>query len=125
MAQINEVLDEAIRRKNDKYDIEASSYVQEQLFEGIFATELRLGPDGQEYAFDIISMLREGFTEFIINTPGKLKYRTVTEEENIGRLNYRKDDYMDYMDGDIESSIITTMRTLVTTSMLQFRILTW
>lgn len=105
LRKINEVLDEAIRRKNDKYDIEASAYVQEQLFEGIFADELREGPDGEEYAFDIISMLREGFTDFIINTPGKLKYREVTEEENIGRLNYRKDDYIDYMDGDIESSI--------------------
>jgi hypothetical protein len=29
----------------------------------------------------------------------------VTEEENIGRLNYRRDDYMDYLDGDIETSI--------------------
>jgi hypothetical protein len=34
-----------------------------------------------------------------------LKYRNVTEEENIGRLNYRKDDYIDHLDGDIESSI--------------------
>jgi len=50
-------------------------------------------------------MLREGFAEFIVNTPGKLKYRNVTEEENIGRLNYRRDDYIDYLDGDIESSI--------------------
>jgi hypothetical protein len=50
-------------------------------------------------------MLREGFTAFIIDTPGKLKYRNVTEEENIGRLNYRRDDYIDYLDGDIESSI--------------------
>ena len=50
-------------------------------------------------------MLRDGFNDFIIDTPGKLKYRNVTEEENIGRLNYRKDDYIDYLDGDIESSI--------------------
>jgi hypothetical protein len=34
-----------------------------------------------------------------------LKYRNVTDEENIGRLNYRRDDYIDYLDGDIESSI--------------------
>ena len=50
-------------------------------------------------------MLKDGFNEFITDTPGKLKYRNVTEEENIGRLNYRKDDYADYLDGDIESSI--------------------
>src|SRR5690554_7883252 len=60
---------------------------------------------GEEYAFEIISLLRDGFQEFIIDTPGKLKYRNVSEEENIGRLNYRRADYIDYVDGDIESSI--------------------
>ena len=105
LRSINEVLDLAITYKNDKYDTEASSLIQERLFDGIFADEIREGPDGEEYAFEVISMLREGFTDFIIDTPGKLKYRNVTEEENIGRLNYRKDDYIDYLDGDIESSI--------------------
>lgn len=105
LARINSVLDLAIKYKNDKHDIEASTMIQEQLFDDIFANELRTGPDGEEYAFEIISMLRDGFTAFIIDTPGKLKYRNVTEEENIGRLNYRRDDYIDYLDGDIESSI--------------------
>jgi Ca-activated chloride channel family protein len=36
---------------------------------------------------------------------GKLKFRAVTQQENINRLNYRRDDYIDYLDGDIESSI--------------------
>ena len=103
--KINDVLDVAITYKNDKHDIEASALIQDQLFDGIFADEIRTGPDGEEYAFEIIPMLRDGFNDFIINTPGKLKYRNVTEEENIGRLNYRKDDYIDYIDGDIESSI--------------------
>jgi gliding motility-associated lipoprotein GldJ len=105
MRKINEVIDKAISYKNDKYDTESSALIQDQLFDGIFADELRQGPDGEEYAFEIISMLREGFTAFIIGTPGKLKYRNVTEEENIGRLNYRKDDYNDFLDGDLESSI--------------------
>lgn len=105
LRRINEVLDVAISYKNDKHDIEASALIQDQLFDGIFADEIRVGPDGEEYAFEVISMLRDGFNEFIVNTPGKLKYRNVTEEENIGRLNYRKDDYIDYIDGDIESSI--------------------
>lgn len=103
--KINEVVDLAIVYKNDKHDIEASALIQDQLFDGIFADEIRTGPDGEEYAFEVISMLREGFSEFIIETPGKLKYRNVTEEENIGRLNYRKSDYIDHLDGDIESSI--------------------
>ena len=104
LARINIVLSEAIEFKNQQLEIEASMKIQDDLFEGIFADELREGPEG-EYAFEIISMLRDGFTAFIIDTPGKLKYRNVTEEENIGRLNYRKDDYIDYLDGDIESSI--------------------
>ena len=105
MRAINEVVDQALIYKNDKHDIEASALIQDNLFDGIFADEIREGPDGEEYAFEIISMLRDGFNDFIIDTPGKLKYREVTEEENIGRLNYRKADYIDHLDGDIESSI--------------------
>ncbi|MNU49994.1 Hercynine oxygenase [compost metagenome] len=104
IAEINAVLDRAIQDKNDKYEIEASALVQDEIFEGIFAERTRQGRD-EEYSFEIIPLLREGFSQFIIGTPGKLKYRNVTEEENIGRLNYRKDDYIDYLDGDIESSI--------------------
>ena len=105
LRDINAVLDVAIEYRNEKHDIESSAYVQDNLFDGIFADEIRTGPDGEEYAFEIISMLRDGFNDFIENTPGKMKYREVTEEENIGRLNYRKSDYIGYVDGDIESSI--------------------
>ncbi len=105
LAKINLVLDRAIALKNDKYEIDANTLIQDEIFDGIFADELRSSPDGEEYAYDIISMIREGFNDYILDTPGKLKYRNVTEEENIGRLNYRKDDYIDYLDGDIESSI--------------------
>ncbi|MCO5268306.1 MAG: SUMF1/EgtB/PvdO family nonheme iron enzyme [Brumimicrobium sp.] len=105
IAKINKVLDKAIEFKNDKFNTEASMYIQEQLYDGIFADEIRVGPMGEEYAFEIISMIRDGFNDYIINTPGKLKYRDVVEEENIGRLNYRRADYIDYVDGDIESSI--------------------
>lgn len=52
-----------------------------------------------------IMTLRNGLTEFITDTKGKQRWRNVTVEENSGRLNYRKDDYRDYMDGDLESSI--------------------
>ena len=105
LRNINDVIDVAISYKNEKHDIEASTFIQDNLFDGIFADEIRTGPDGEEYAFEIISMLRDGFNDFILNTPGKLKYREVTEEENIGRLNYRKSDYINHLDGDIESSI--------------------
>ncbi len=106
LKKINFVLDKAIKLKNEKFDIEASTIVHEELFGEIFENEKRTSlASGDEYAYDIIAMLREGFSEYITDTPGKLKYRNVTEEENIGRLNYRRDDYIDYKDGDIESSI--------------------
>lgn len=104
LGKLNTVIDRAIALKNDKYDMEASQLIQDEIFDGLFADEVRNGPDN-EYSYEIITILREGFSEFIVNTPGKLKYRNVVEEENIGRLNYRKDDYIDYLDGDIESSI--------------------
>ncbi len=49
--------------------------------------------------------LRNGLSEYTTETRGNQRWRNVTEEENAGRLNYRKDDYRDYMDGDLESSI--------------------
>jgi formylglycine-generating enzyme required for sulfatase activity len=52
-----------------------------------------------------IMTLRNGLTEFVTETKGSQRWRNVTVEENAGRLNYRKDDYIDYMDGDLESSI--------------------
>ena len=102
---INEVVDQAVGYANDKFDIEASALIENELLMGIFESQMRVGQTGDEYAFEIISFLRNAFNEFIIDTPGKLKYRNVTEEESIGRLNYRRDDYIDFLDGDIESSI--------------------
>ena len=107
IARINKVLDSAIVLKNLRYDEESSQLVKDSIFDsssGILAIT-RESPDGIEYAHEIISMLRVGFGDFITDTPGKIKYRKVTEEENIGRTNYRKSDYADYLDGDIETSI--------------------
>ena len=52
-----------------------------------------------------ILTLRNSLTEFVTETKGKQRWRNVTVEENAGRLNYRKDDYRDQFDGDLESSI--------------------
>ena len=52
-----------------------------------------------------IMTLRNGLSEFVTTTKGSQRWRDVTVEENAGRLNYRKDDYIDYLDGDLESSI--------------------
>ena len=104
LSQINVLLDSAISLKNQRFDNEASEVVEVEIIQTLFADALRQGPN-DDYDYEIITILRQGFSSFILNTPGKLKYRNVVEEENIGRMNYRKDDYIDYLDGDIESSI--------------------
>lgn len=52
--------------------------------------------------------LRDGMSDYIAQTPGNVKKRNVNVEENIDRRNYRKADYIDYEDGDLNSSIFYT-----------------
>jgi gliding motility-associated lipoprotein GldJ len=49
--------------------------------------------------------LRDGVADYIVNTAGQAPSRKVNVEENIDRRNYRKSDYIDYRDGDLQSSI--------------------
>jgi gliding motility-associated lipoprotein GldJ len=49
--------------------------------------------------------LRDGVADYIMNTAGQAPSRKVNVEENIDRRNYRKSDYIDYRDGDLQSSI--------------------
>jgi hypothetical protein len=106
---VNSVLDEAIHLTNNLRTTEASRVINKKLWGKVFDDNyiIKLFPN---YLDDpalttMISILRNGLTEYIIETEGQMRYRRVTEEENLGRLNYRKDDYIDYLDGDIESSI--------------------
>ena len=106
---VNIVLDRAIHKTNNLQTTEASRIINKELWGRIFDEKyiISLFPN---YLDDpalttMIGILRNGLTEYIIETEGQMRYRRVTEEENLGRLNYRKDDYIDYLDGDIESSI--------------------
>jgi formylglycine-generating enzyme required for sulfatase activity len=106
---VSKCLDSAINLTNNLRTTEASRLINRSLWGKVFDENyiIKLFPN---YLDDpalttMISILRDGLTEYIIETEGNMRYRRVTEEENLGRLNYRKDDYIDYMDGDIESSI--------------------
>jgi formylglycine-generating enzyme required for sulfatase activity len=106
---VNVVLDKSINLTNNLQTTEASRIINKDLWGRVFSDEyiISLFPN---YLDDpalttMISVLRNGLTEYIIETEGQMRYRRVTEEENLGRLNYRKDDYIDYLDGDVESSI--------------------
>jgi len=53
----------------------------------------------------IAADLRKGVADYIQHTPGQIRMRDVTVAENIDRRNYRKADNIDYLDGDLKSSI--------------------
>ncbi len=114
LKELNRIVDRAIDKQNDQFTIEASEIIQTEIFDGIFeGVSDELPPEaliradelGNEYPIEIIPMLRKGMSDYIINTPGRLKWREVTSEENINRRNYQNSDYKDYRDGDFQSSI--------------------
>lgn len=101
-----------------KQEIEASIKIRtifDDLFEDFNSRvqnrdldSVSFGPDWMEwgdYEVEIIPMLRVGLSEFEINTPGNIQMREVTAEENINRRNYKVADNIDYLDGDLKSSI--------------------
>jgi len=106
IATVEIYIKEAKQLLKDKQIIEASLKIQE-VFDNVFedfdlqvsqATELA------GYQIQISPMLRSGMSDYIINTPGNVKMREVTAEENIKRSNYRIADNIDYLDGDLKSS---------------------
>ncbi|MFK8038432.1 MAG: SUMF1/EgtB/PvdO family nonheme iron enzyme [Crocinitomicaceae bacterium] len=113
LRELNKIIDRAIIKENDQFSMEASEIVQTEVFDGIFEGVsdnpnlelIRLDELGNEYPVDIIPMIRKGMSDYIINTPGRLKWRDVTAEENINRRNYQNSDYKDHLDGDFQSSL--------------------
>ncbi len=112
LKELNEIVERAIEKQNDQFYKEASEIIQTEIFDGIFEgisnnpnlILIRTDELGNEYPIDIIPMLRKGMSDYIVNTPGRLKWREVTAEENINRRNYKNSDYRDVDDGDFESS---------------------
>jgi len=113
LEELNRIIDKAILKQNEQFIIEASEIIQTEIFDGLFegiSTNpnlklIRQDELGNEYPIKIIPMLRKGMSDYIINTPGRLKWRPVTVEENINRRNYQNADYKNYRDGDFQSSI--------------------
>jgi hypothetical protein len=98
---------EAKQLLKDKQIIEASLKIQE-VFDNVFEDfdlQVSQATDLAGYQIQISPMLRSGMSDYIINTPGNVKMRNVTAEENIKRSNYRIADNIDYLDGDLKSSL--------------------
>ncbi len=92
-------------RENEQL-IQASIIIREMFDAALvdFEVNLRADPRYENYQIEIIPVLRVKLSDFVINTPGNVKWRQVTEEENIDRRTYRKSDNIDYLDGDIAST---------------------
>jgi len=107
--ELNRVVDNAIEMADQEFFLEASETIQTNIFDGLFdgvdPRFIRADGLGNEYPLEIIPIMRKGISEYIVNTPGRLKWREVVAEENIGRRNYRNSDYRDSRDGDFESSV--------------------
>lgn len=109
LEEINRVVDNAIDQADNEFYKEASETIQINIFDGLFdgidPRFIRADGLGNEYPMDIIPILRKGMSEYIVNSPGRIKWRNVVAEENIDRRNYRNSDYRDEGDGDFESSL--------------------
>ena len=110
--ELLKIIDQYIKEAKDllknKQVVEASSKIQEifdQVFED-FELQVEQDPSLSGYSIQISPMLRSGMSDYILNTPGNVKMRDVTSEENMKRSNYRIADNIDYLDGDLKSSIV-------------------
>ena len=111
--EIERTIDAAIGHLKLDEKQEASLLINEQIFEG-YLVDFTIGydPDRPDYSPETTPMLRDGLSEFILHgggdvgtsTPGSIRWREVTAEENMGRRNYTISDNINYLDGDLESS---------------------
>jgi len=107
LKEVNTYVDEAIKFSKEKQPIEASRRIRE-IFDNVFDdfdNRIQQNPDFIDYSLEISPMLRSGISEYVVNTPGNVKVRETTAEENLKRRNYRVADNIDELDGDINSSI--------------------
>ena len=107
LSVISNQIKEAQELIKNRQTLEASGKIQEifdQIFQD-FDLQVQQDADLAGYKIEISPMLRSGMADFILNTPGNVQMREVTAEENMKRSNYRIADNIDYLDGDLKSSI--------------------
>jgi len=93
VSSLSSYTDEAVDFINSRKDDAAYQRIQDGV-DLIKSTDLRIAPK-----------LLKGISDFIVSTPGELRWRNVTQEENIDRRNYKISDNIDFLDGDHQSSI--------------------
>tara|TARA_B100001175_G_C19205280_1_gene493311 strand:- start:48 stop:695 length:648 start_codon:yes stop_codon:yes gene_type:complete len=107
LTTIDQYVKDAKLLLKNKQIIEASLKIQE-IFDNVledFDLQVSQATNLVGYQIQISPMLRSGLSDYIMNTPGNVKMRNVTAEENLKRSNYRIADNIDYLDGDLKSSV--------------------
>ena len=107
LAELDSLVSEANEMYNDGRRLEASRAVREIIETNLPDIGFRIQnePGFEDFQYEIIPKLITGISDYVINTPGSLKVRNVTKEENLDRRNYDQANYIDYLDGDLNSSI--------------------
>jgi formylglycine-generating enzyme required for sulfatase activity len=93
ISEIIVMADEAVQMEKDKKLDEAYQQIQDVV------------DKIKEQEFDFCPTVLKGISNYVDSTPGNLRWREVEIEENIDRRNYRESDNIDFLDGDIKSSI--------------------
>lgn len=107
LAELDSLVTEANGMYNDGRRLEASRAIREIIETDLPDIGFRIQnePGFEDFQYEIIPKLLNGISDHVINTPGSLKVRNVTKEENLDRRNYEQSNYIDYLDGDLNSSI--------------------
>jgi len=91
---VNKNVDAAIKKNKERKYEEASEQIEDALI------TIDGAPDGIEIANELL----KGISDFVVASPGELRKRNVTIEENLERRNYRKANNINYLDGDYASA---------------------
>lgn len=107
LKELDSLVSEANELYNDGRKLEASRAIREILETSLPDIGFRVQsiPGLEDFQYEIIPKIIVGMSDYVVNTPGSLKVREVTKEENLDRRNYDEANYIDYLDGDLNSSI--------------------
>ncbi|MGB1041399.1 MAG: SUMF1/EgtB/PvdO family nonheme iron enzyme [Flavobacteriales bacterium] len=107
LAELDSLVSIANEMYNDGRRLEASRYIREIVETNLpdIGFRIQSEPGFEDFQYEIIPKIIVGISDFVINVPGNLKVRNVTKEENLDRRNYEESNYIDYLDGDLQSSI--------------------
>lgn len=95
LTKVVELVESAIKKNSERKYEEASEDIENAI----------IAIDGAPETVEIAQEILHGISNYIVATPGQLRERDVTIEENLERRNYRKANNINYLDGDYASSI--------------------